>query len=1140
MRLASALLAAAVAVSAAAAPAPSPAPKPAARPSPAPSSAGEIRGRVTGPDGKPVAGAVVRAVAFEGKKGGGDVRPLAGKDAPATAKTAADGAFAVSGLKGKSFAVRVDSPGLAPWAAFEIPPGASLRVQLRTGLAVSGRIYDASKREPLPGATVRVWDRDASPFGDEAARKVVAGDDGRFRVADLPQGLATVEAWAPGKARARQADVVVRAAKADGTEPSEEISLFLQPGGRLAGRVLGADGKPAAGVIVSLRPASIDIAALRESTPSTITDADGRFALGGIRAGTRWTVVARKEGQPSVESAALSVEAGTDRSDVDLKLEGGATLKFRLTDAEGRAVADAEVSVTPSGPRKGRAFGFDGGSVPDDRIRKADDGTFTVGPLKPGAFDVMIAPERFEEVRRESVRLKSGETADLGTLRVREGRFIAGTVTDSAGQPVAGARIGAWWLEGSSARSRTAKSGEDGKYRLAGVGEGPLRQLWASAKGFGRKDREGVQPGDSAVDFVLERSGAIVGKVVLADGSVPAAFTVKAHREAQQASAGMTFRMGDSGGEDTFTDPSGSFKLEDVDPGTVTVEARARGKAPARRQGVKVAAEQTVDVGTLTPADGRTLRGRAVALADGAPVAGASILASLPQGFFRFGGEGGASMALSGADGAFEIAGLESRTYTLEAAHPDYAPTELKVDVPEGQDPPETLLRLSRGGTLEGTVRDASKQPVPGAAVVVMQGTFSGAPRSATTGPDGRYAVEKLPAGQYSAMRVPDGDNVLAGLGMKQATIREGEATTLDFDETAKITVSGRLLRGGKPIGEATLMFLQGEGGMPGSMKTTQADADGRYQVGLDAPGRYNVMVQRGGMFGGGRTLPVDVPDQPAVSQDLVLSGGAITVRVVGPDGKPPSQCAVRVVKDGAADSMLAQSGGLTESDGTRQFDDLDPGTYRVTASASGYRNAEAYPVGVAEGAATPTVELRLEIGKPLRGRVLDPQGRPVPQAMVAIAPAGGSDAAALFATCDVNGAFAGTTPSDGPIDVAAVAPGYAVGRLSGVTPPDDPDAPGPEIRLTRGGRVRVTVTGADGKPASGVQIVLRASPPFLGSSLGMMGGLSAATGGDGVTVVGPLTAASYEVVATSGTRRGSETVTVPEGGEASVAVILP
>jgi len=1135
----------AVTLTAAAAPAAKPAPLPAPK-----AKAGTVSGVVTGPDGKPLPNAVVR-VAVVPKETGARFRPGPAPPKPSTAKTAADGTFKIEGLPEGSIAVRVEAPGLAPASADKVPSGASLTLKLKPGVPVVGRVLDLKTQRPVAGATVRALEKAGIPFGREAAHTGTTAEDGTFKIADCAPGLVQLEAIAPARARARIEDALARAPRAEETLDPAVHTLYLQPGGKLSGRVTGPDGKPLEGATVVAAAAEGNLFAMfREGGNGETTDASGRYAFEGLPAGVRYNVTARKAGLTDGDAGPIAIEPGSERQDLDIKLESGAVITFRLVTVEDVPVVETDVRVDPSRERRGRGrggmrmgMGMGMGMVSPEQIVPGAEGKFTVKNLEPGTFDVTLSPVDGADIVKEGVSLKNGETVDLGTLRVKESKSISGRITDANGEPVAGASIGSFWMEGGKGRMREARSRADGRYKLAGLGDEPMGDVWVNAEGFAPFRADGLVPGDTAADFTLERAGIVSGRVLLPEGAAPVAFRVEAHAEAKAGDerSGMRVVVGNRGQEpkQVFSDPQGNFRLENVPPGIVTIEARADGYAPSRKSGVEVRADYVADAGTLTLSPGRTVRGRVVAAKDEIPVAGATVSLARSQGFGRIGNEDQEGLAVTGVDGAFSIGGLESRTYTVAATQPDFSPNNGRVEVPSDTDVDDFVIKLSKGGTLTGAVRDAQKQPVSGATVLVTKIPMAGAPQTVSTGPDGRYTVEKMAPGDYVVMRQNLGGPVMLMSGIKQATVREGETTVFDIDEASKINLTGRVLKSGQPVPNAMLFFSKGGGGAAVDMRTGSSDTAGRYQVGLDEPGTYRVGVSAGGTFARGMSaINVEVPDQPAPVVDITMRAAGIVGRVTGADGKPVANAMInaRATGDTAPGSGGGRMGGSTTGDGTYAIENLPAGAYEVTVQASGYRSPEPSTVSIASDSDRPAVDFQLERGRSFRGQVVDPQGNGIAGAYV-VAASAGSDGGGQRTSTDVNGTFVMTAPGDGAIDVTAIAQGFAAARLVGVTPSEDEAL---RIQTPRGGRVRVTALGANGAPVPGASVRCSAKPGFLGSDYAAMFSGSLSTGSDGAISVGPLAPGSYEIAVSSGAKRQTQSINVTEGGEAVVSVVLP
>jgi protocatechuate 3,4-dioxygenase beta subunit len=419
-------------------------------------------------------------------------------------KTDPTGAFKLEGLAGGFFALRVAAPGLAPTVLTDIPVGAAVNVRLKPGVAVAGRVLDLTTQKPIAGATVTGVEKDDSRFGKVAAHTARTGEDGTFLLVDCAPGIVVVEAIAPAKAKARLDRVVAKALAPGEEQKPDTNTLYLQPGGRIAGRVLGPDGKPLADAIVTAMPSDGSLLAMfRDARNAQRTDADGKFAFDGIAAGNKYTIHASKEGLSAKDDGPIPVEAGTDRADLELKLESGALLTFRLVTDKDVPVKDLDVRLTASNSGKRRGMGLGGNDVDHEKINSQGDGKFLVKALDAGTFDLTLQPVDYADVTREGLKLKAGETVDLGTIRVKESKKISGRITDTSGQPVANALISAMWANGDARFSREAKSGADGQYRLSGLGDQPLRNLSVRAVGYANANRESAVPGDTAVDYTL-------------------------------------------------------------------------------------------------------------------------------------------------------------------------------------------------------------------------------------------------------------------------------------------------------------------------------------------------------------------------------------------------------------------------------------------------------------------------------------------------------------------------------------------------------------------------------------------------------------------------------------------------------------
>jgi len=133
----------------------------------------------------------------------------------------------------------------------------------------------------------------------------------------------------------------------------------------------------------------------------------------------------------------------------------------------------------------------------------------------------------------------------------------------------------------------------------------------------------------------------------------------------------------------------------------------------------------------------------------------------------------GPRVVRSANDGAFVVERLEPGRMLLKVEHAGFADWYRKdLVVPAEGDLPDVRVVLVRAGTIEGLVKEArTGRPIAGAWVYAREqqpedGGPKGAPSeavpadpgrvralsSAQTGPDGRYALERLPEGRFEVV----------------------------------------------------------------------------------------------------------------------------------------------------------------------------------------------------------------------------------------------------------------------------------------------------------------------------------------------------------------------------------------------------
>jgi hypothetical protein len=697
---------------------------------------------------------------------------------------------------------------------------------------------------------------------------------------------------------------------------------------------------------------------------------------------------------------------------------------------------------------------------------------------------------------------------------------------------VANADVTAYWRETTGPRSKKAKTDAGGRYGIPGAGEVKLIRMTVRAPGFPPVEREGEAPSDGIVDFTLEHGGIVAGTVSSPSGKAPASFRVTARRE------------GGAAIDRTFTDPAGAFRLEDLDPGTYAVEIAAESFATLKKTEIQVRGEQTADLGTLMLESKSTLRGRVLSARDETPVVGASVRVSLVEAnpsTSRPGNDTLWSMT-TGADGTFSVRDLPAGTYDVSAEQAVFSPARTRVPFDPAADPPEVVLRLYRGGGVIGMVIDAKGEPVPGIQITASQGAESDA-RMAETASDGHYAIDGLTPGTWQISRQRGSNTRSAGAETKTASVREGETTTVNFDEAPKVLLSGMVRKGGEPLADAAIYLFLLDGRTPPVAKKTQTDAQGNYQVGLDQGGRYqaSIRIAGAGSPAGQNIVALTIPEQPEVHQDIVFAANAIVGTVTNAEGRPVKDVIMLAVRDGAPSGETPrQATTYSKADGTFRMDGLDSGTYRVTAKAATYAPAEAYPVSVLEDQPETSVELTLERGWIMKGRVVDPQGAPVADALIVVAAVGNAESGFLPAHTDRTGAFKVTAPIDQPVSVSAISPRFAPAVEANIQPPSGGEGPPVELRATMGGSLRVRVVHRGGTPVVGAQPAFRPLTLYPGCDVVMDRNIPPKTDQDGTSVLLRMHPGQY-VISLLGRRDSApQSVSVGDGAESYLEFEVP
>ena len=643
---------------------------------------------------------------------------------------------------------------------------------------ITGRVIGPDG-EGVAGARVAIVSSYAPPLSVEWT-ETTSGDDGSFEFESkpaMPDGTTMLVASAEGLgvwgAMARPGDPV-------------ELHLTDDVAG-ISGIVTEADGHAVEGAIVH-------VIALQgkgrgelgawliswDGAPCAVTDAQGRFGIGGLPNGARAALEVGAEGFASV----LVIDEDEwplvgQAEDVALTVQPGSSISGHVRH-DGEPVGGVKISAMAKEPPI--SWG--------DAVTDAD-GCYEIGGLASGPFIVMAeAPDGLIGPPHEDVAVQAGGRAEGIDFELSTGAVIRGRITwQDTGEPVAGTSV---VTTGRMSMGNHAMTDEDGRYELR-VPAGTSTLQWSGPQ---TQEARGAEPDNvevtmaadevrEGVDFRLLRKRSIELTVLDPDGQPVPGATIWWDASERYGSRGtLEPIVADEGGRVTLM-----FGREVRQYGTPVVLAVAqdldRGLA-----GMALVNGETDDIATIRLTDGAWVESD-VRKQDGEP---------LPDIAFRASYRGEESPgdlplhASTDADGHLRFGPLPAnvqmeigpswrhRSVTLQP-RPQEMPT---VELAPGETVEIGPFVLAPDGlTVRGTVIDADGAPVEGAIVASGNGASWSTVQSETDA-EGRFELPGLGTDEETAVVMavaPDGSAAWA----------EPVDPTVAFEPTIELATPGTL-----------------------------------------------------------------------------------------------------------------------------------------------------------------------------------------------------------------------------------------------------------------------------------------------------------------------------------------------------------
>jgi len=728
------------------------------------------------------------------------------------------------------------------------------------------------------------------------------------------------------------------------------LSSFVALHAAVIGTVINIDGKPVNGAKVSLFAPELIFSAQRprllaadpQRTPLTTvtTDSNGRFSLN-----------VPKE-QPIVDiridASGYAPAAGQYAADEDagaLLLTQAPSVRGTIT-ANGKPVANATVVIL-------------GGA---EYTTKTDaDGHYSAPEPSKWAYRILVLHPDFA-VADETIGPYGTKKGPDFTMTA--GVAISGRVVGEDGQTPAGDVP--LFLDGWPA----GKSAADGTFTIAHA-----RKEWTSVEArSGNRIAQRTRASGASPTLKLAKGATISGSVRDGKSQLPVTGARVAIASGRFGQA--TF--------DTITDAKGNFTIAPVAGGTYDLRASRPGYGINGAQAVSVKGAAAVQKALFATAHGRI--SGSVVDGDKRPVSAAKLSARAATqdnnllSLIRT-GAGGVSEGYSAPDGRFVISEVETDAeLQIDALKRGYPPGKSpSFKLAAGERKSGMTITIPLGLAVTGRVTDKEHKPLSGVAVQAIESSsdpMGGMRRMVMSAMQGGRNDQILRTGSDGtfAIRVKEGTYDLAfkGEGYSAKTLRgtkvDSATKPVEVMLDPGVEIAGHVTRGGAGVEGVNVMAMSQD-----SFSAAVTGSDGSFHITDLTPGQMILNVNKQEAFIQ-EIRPVTAPAQNVTIE--LPPGGRITGRVVDKmSHQPVTSFLAGVTTSRGGMTMPPMQKQFTTDDGTFVLDNVKTGSTQVVVNAPGYTTAHTPNIEVEDGKTAPDVEVDLETGGKLTGRVTGPDG---------------------------------------------------------------------------------------------------------------------------------------------------------------------
>lgn len=471
-------------------------------------------------------------------------------DQAGSATTTAAGHYRITGLGSATYQLQFE-PGCgnngnyvvgttyARVTAAKNTPG--IDIALQPGAEISGTVIDRHAKA-IAGICVQL-DNVGSGQASFPGEGAITDNGGSYALTGLPAGTydlgfsggcgnsgSYAPSWYKNQIDQNQANTIT-VAKAQNVAP---ITTQLQPGATLSGAVRDTGGRKLAGVCIGAATQWFAVLGGNIFNELTFTGGAGTYQIANLTPGqylvsfgcdaegsyaTQWY----DHGAYLPSAELVSLPAGTTAG-ISATLGRAGTISGVVTRKDGRKLSGVCVQITFADPQAG------GASADPFPVITGADGSYELGGLRPGRYDVMFAPcignyryaqqwyrDKSSAAAATPVTVVARRTTNGVDGALTVGGSISGRVTAAAGTPLR--NICAFAYDPGTAANGFAITGKTGAYTIDGLNSGRYVVQYApcdqsvNLQTATRIVRVTATAKTSGINIVLHAGGSISGTV---------------------------------------------------------------------------------------------------------------------------------------------------------------------------------------------------------------------------------------------------------------------------------------------------------------------------------------------------------------------------------------------------------------------------------------------------------------------------------------------------------------------------------------------------------------------------------------------------------------------------------------------------